>query len=35
VLRSGAGSQWDPQVVQVLVEEIRRPIERVQRALSI
>jgi putative two-component system response regulator len=29
VLRSGAGRQWDPQIVQHLVEEVRQPPARV------
>ena len=33
VLRRGAGGQWDPQVVQLMVDEVRRPIERVERAM--
>ena len=34
VLRQGAGGQWDPQIVQLMVEELRRPIDRVRRALA-
>ena len=34
VLRRGAGVQWDPQIVQLMVDEIRRPIERVERAMA-
>ena len=34
VLRQGAGGQWDPQIVQLMVEELRRPTDRVQRAMA-
>ena len=35
VLRRGAGAQWDPQIVQIMVDEVRRPIERVNRAMAL
>ena len=34
VLRRGAGGQWDPQIVQLMVDEVRRPVERVRRAMA-
>ena len=34
VLRRGAGDQWDPQIVQLMVEEARRPVDRIDRAMA-
>jgi HD-GYP domain-containing protein (c-di-GMP phosphodiesterase class II) len=34
VLRRGAGCQWDPLIVQLMVEQVRRPVERVNRAMG-
>ena len=34
VLRHGAGGQWDPRIVQLMIDEVRRPVERVKRAMG-